>query len=74
MFHIAALEEEIVRVPLAYRTSARDVLRRMAGFKKAPISYEDLKLREADLETPARTQRMEKLWDTEDLQEDLQSE
>lgn len=59
-----------MRIPLVYRTSARDVLRRMAGFKRAPISYEDLKIRELDVESHPSPIRNGNRWEVEDVQND----
>jgi hypothetical protein len=60
-----------MRIPKLYRVSARNILKRMEKFKKAPISYEDLRLRESDLESHPSPIRNGNRWEVEDVQNDV---
>jgi hypothetical protein len=58
-----------MRIPKVYRTNARDMLRRISEFKRAAVSYEDLKIRELDVQTTPPPQRRP-VWETENVQFD----
>jgi hypothetical protein len=60
----APLLEDEMRIPKLYKTSARDMLRRISGFKRAAVSYEDLKIRELDVQTTPPPQHEQ--WEVED--------